>query len=117
MTTAWRRTFTALHRRPNGLRHGKPKFIVINLFTQTDRVVLGVKDDGIGFPTKQRKHNGMGLRVMRYRAGMVGGSIVVQREPGGGTSVVCSLRAEKLPVAREQKAEKRRHERDEQPLG
>ena len=29
----------------------------------------------------------------RYRAGMVGGSLVVQHELEGGTSVVCSLRA------------------------
>jgi len=76
----------------NAIRHGKAKFIVINLLTQTDRIMLGVKDDGIGIPKKPRKHNGMGLRVMQYRAGMVGGSLAVQHESGGGTSVVCSLR-------------------------
>jgi PAS domain S-box-containing protein len=78
----------------NAIRHGKAKFIVINLFRRNDRIVLGVKDDGIGIPNKLQKHNGMGLRVMQYRAAMVGGSLVVQREPDGGTSVVCSLRAE-----------------------
>jgi len=81
----------------NAIRHGKAKLIVISLLTQSDRIVLGVKDDGVGFPRKPRKHNGMGLRVMQYRAGMVGGSLVVQRESEGGTSVICSLR-----VAREQ---------------
>lgn len=80
----------------NAIRHGKAQFIVINLFTQNDRIVLGVKDDGVGFPRKPRKQDGMGLRVMQYRAGMIGGSLVVQRDPEGGTSVVCSLRAESM---------------------
>jgi PAS domain S-box-containing protein len=78
----------------NAIRHGKANSIVINLFTQHDRIVLGVKDDGVGFSKKPLKHNGMGLRVMQYRAAMVGGSLAVQHEPAGGTSVVCSLRAD-----------------------
>lgn len=82
----------------NAVRHGKAKFIVINLFPQNDRIVLGVKDDGVGFPRKERKHKGMGLRVMQYRAAMVGGSLVVQRDPEGGTSVICSLRAAAAPA-------------------
>jgi len=79
----------------NAIRHGKAKFIVINLLTRNDRIVLGVKDDGVGFPKKPHRHDGMGLRIMQYRAGMVGGSLVVQHEPDGGTSIVCSLRADR----------------------
>jgi signal transduction histidine kinase len=86
----------------NAIRHGKPKFVVINLFAQNDRVVLGVRDDGVGLPRTPRKHKGMGLHVMQYRAGMVGGSFVVQREPQGGTSVICSLRM--TPGVREAQA-------------
>lgn len=81
----------------NAIRHGKARFIVINLFTQNDRTVLGVKDDGLGFSTVPHNHKGMGLRVMQYRADMVGGSLVVQHDPDGGTSVICSLRAEPAP--------------------
>jgi PAS domain S-box-containing protein len=77
----------------NAIRHGQAKFIVINLLTQNDRIVLGVNDDGVGFPKKPGRHKGIGLRIMQYRAGMVGGSLVVQHELKGGTSVVCSLRA------------------------
>jgi signal transduction histidine kinase len=76
----------------NAIRHGKAKLVVTNLLTVKDRIVLGVKDDGVGFPARRRKHKGMGLRIMQYRAGMVGGTLVVQRNPDGGTSVICSLR-------------------------
>jgi signal transduction histidine kinase len=80
----------------NAVRHGKAHFIVINLFTQNDRIILGVKDDGVGLREAPHNHKGMGIRVMQYRAGMVGGSLVVQRDPAGGTSVICSLRADDM---------------------
>ena len=80
----------------NAIRHGKAKFIVINLLTQNGRIVLGVRDVGIGLPVPGHKHQGMGLRIMQYRAGMVGGSLVVRQEPEGGTSVTCSLGADRV---------------------
>jgi nitrate/nitrite-specific signal transduction histidine kinase len=43
----------------------------------------------------------MGLRVMQYRAGIVGASLAVQRHPEGGTSVVCSLRVPKVENCKE----------------
>jgi two-component system CheB/CheR fusion protein len=76
----------------NAIRHGKAKSIVIRLLTQQDRILLGVKDDGVGFSGPVGKHPGMGLRVMQYRAGMIGGTLVVQHDPDGGTSVLCSLK-------------------------
>ena len=78
----------------NAIRHGQARFITINLVLANDRIVLGVKDDGTGFTAKPDHHKGMGLRIMHYRAGMVSGSLGVQHEPGGGTAVLCSLRAD-----------------------
>jgi PAS domain S-box-containing protein len=77
----------------NAVRHGRAKFISVTLLRVNDRVVLGIRDDGVGFPKKPVKHQGMGMRVMQYRAHMVGGAFVVQHNPDGGTSVVCSLKA------------------------
>jgi PAS domain S-box-containing protein len=85
----------------NALRHGKAKTIVVHLLRQNDRLVLAVKDDGVAFTKPPPRHPGMGLRVMQYRAGMVGGSLIVQHEPGVGTSVLCSLRAAKARVSDE----------------
>jgi signal transduction histidine kinase len=36
-------------------------------------------------------NQGMGLRIMQYRAGMIGGAFMVERDLEGGTSVVCSV--------------------------
>jgi nitrate/nitrite-specific signal transduction histidine kinase len=32
------------------------------------------------------------LRVMQYRAGVIGGSLVVQRRPDGGTTFACTIK-------------------------
>lgn len=33
----------------------------------------------------------MGLRIMRYRAGMIGGALAIQQASGGGTTVACAV--------------------------
>jgi two-component system CheB/CheR fusion protein len=75
----------------NAIKHGKASQIEIALAALPDRVVLSIKDNGTGFSDAARA-SGMGLRIMHYRAAMIGGSLAVQREPNGGTSVVCSIR-------------------------
>ena len=81
----------------NAIRHGKAKSIAVNLLAQSDRIMLSVKDDGAGFPQNAHEQKGIGLRIMQYRASMVGGSLVVQHEADGGTSVICSLRLTSAP--------------------
>jgi two-component system, LuxR family, sensor kinase FixL len=83
----------------NAIKHGKPSFIQISLTRTPERIILAVKDNGVGLPTRLWKQRGMGLRIMRYRAGTIGGSLAIQKEPGGGTTVVCSVHqpAESLP--------------------
>ena len=45
-----------------------------------------------------KPNKGMGLRIMSYRAGMIGGSLAIQREPGGGTAVLCTVHQPKSPL-------------------
>ena len=75
----------------NAIKHGKPGRIQISLTQTPGRINLAVRDNGVGLPTRPRKHRGMGLRIMHYRAGTIGGSLAIQKEAGGGTTVVCSV--------------------------
>jgi signal transduction histidine kinase len=75
----------------NAIKHGKAKKICISLRSAGDRISLAVRDDGAGIPKQLPKTTGMGLRIMQYRAGTMGATLTVEREPGGGTAVVCSL--------------------------
>jgi signal transduction histidine kinase len=46
-----------------------------------------IKDDGIGFEPHKVKGGGIGLRNLRKRAAALNGSIIIDSQPGSGTSV------------------------------
>jgi PAS domain S-box-containing protein len=75
----------------NALKHAKPASIEIALAATAGRVMLAVKDDGTGIRSNPNDRRGMGLRIMHYRAGLIGGSLAVQRGPGRGTTVACTV--------------------------
>lgn len=74
----------------NALKHGRPRRIVISLSAVRGRVILEVSDDGRGFHPISNADSGLGLRVMRYRAGLFGGDLMVRSSPGKGTRITCS---------------------------
>ena len=51
--------------------------------------MLIIKDDGVGIDGRTAPHAGVGLHIMNYRAGMIGGNLEVRREQPRGTSVTC----------------------------
>jgi PAS domain S-box-containing protein len=75
----------------NAAKHAKPKNIEIHLTASSDKAVLTVKDDGLGFSTAGRGPRGMGLRIMQYRAAMLGGTFTIEKQPTRGTDVVCTV--------------------------
>jgi signal transduction histidine kinase len=80
----------------NAVRHGKAKNIVVSLIGRDGEIELRVADDGEGLDeTAARASHGMGLRIMRYRAGIIGGELEVRKGDGGGTSVRATVRPAK----------------------
>jgi PAS domain S-box-containing protein len=71
----------------NALRHSGCTGIDIGLRRLDSAVVLSVSDDGRGFCEPFPEHTGLGLRLMEYRARIVGGSLSVDSAPGSGTRV------------------------------
>ncbi|HEY8240879.1 MAG TPA: sensor histidine kinase, partial [Kiritimatiellia bacterium] len=69
----------------NAVRHGKARHITIAL----DPGSMSIDDDGTGMPADATKHGGMGLKLMRYRAAMIGGSLDIGNRTGGGTRLTC----------------------------
>ncbi len=74
----------------NAIKHGKARRISIHLKAGPGRIHLAVNDNGRGFPRKSPKSTGMGLRIMQSRMGMIGGTLAIERNAGGGASVICS---------------------------
>ena len=75
----------------NAVEHGAPRRIVVGLRREAGEVVLEITDDGRGIPADRPSGNGMGLRIMRYRAGVIGAHLAIEPGPGGGTLVRCRL--------------------------
>ena len=75
----------------NATKHAQPRQLRIALLEDGGRVSLSVSDDGVGLPERLPEGKGMGLRIMNYRANLIGAALQVGRGPAGGTRVVCSL--------------------------
>ena len=73
----------------NAVEHGAAREVQINLASNDEVMVLTIRDNGKGFDSNANG-NGMGLRIMRYRAQCVGGSCDVQSS-SEGTVVRCRV--------------------------
>ncbi len=72
----------------NAVKHGRARNITIGLAVVNGGGVLTILDDGAGFDATKIQ-SGLGLRIMSYRAKMIGGSLSVQSSLAGGTLVRC----------------------------
>lgn len=75
----------------NAIRHGRARNVVIALDATSKNLRLTVTDDGTGLAPDARNKTGMGLRIMDYRANMIGATFDIQNMPAGGARAVCVL--------------------------
>ena len=73
----------------NAAKHAAASRIEISLDCREDRVRLVIEDDGKGVATAARNGKGLGLRIMAYRAGLIGGEFQIERPAAGGTRISC----------------------------
>ena len=73
----------------NAVRHGHARLIRLHLGIARGKVRLTITDDGSGLPAQALEAPGMGLKIMRYRAQMVGGEVRFEAAQPQGTRIVC----------------------------
>ena len=78
----------------NAIKHAKARQIAVRLTAQGNQANLTVSDDGCGFVANPEKTSGMGLRIMKYRAGIIGSTLEIRRANGGGTLVSCAFKSD-----------------------
>ncbi|HSN55652.1 MAG TPA: chemotaxis protein CheB [Candidatus Sulfomarinibacteraceae bacterium] len=76
----------------NAILHGEARHVTVELSQNGRTLGLRVVDDGAGFnPDEVTAVCGSGLRIMSYRARIVGGRVDIASEPGSGTTVTCTV--------------------------
>lgn len=75
----------------NAVKHGRATRVDLNLEANDEFVNLEVADNGKGFPKDWRKNAGMGMKIMQFRARLVGGTLEVFDREGGGTLLRCTI--------------------------
>ena len=87
----------------NACKHAQATEILIYLSKRGGAWLLTVKDNGTGLPDNRLKDGGMGLRIMQYRARIIGGKLSVSNAEDGGVIVSCSAPAgdtDKVPAGK-----------------
>ncbi len=77
----------ALH---NAIKHADAKNIFIRFSTKNNKSTLIVRDDGKGI-SHPVNGNGMGLKIMNYRARRINASLEIKDCPKGGTMVLFEM--------------------------
>ena len=75
----------------NAVKHAEAHKIDIRLSKRDNKLDLTIADDGVGFPQKLPEPPGLGLRLMKHGAGLIGAKFAVARNQDGGTVVTCKL--------------------------
>jgi signal transduction histidine kinase len=73
----------------NAVNHGKASTVIVTLAADEDQLRLTVQDDGTGFQLSGKGWSGMGIRIMRYRAKVIGAALDIQSQVGHGTQITC----------------------------
>jgi PAS domain S-box-containing protein len=74
----------------NAIRHALARHLTIRLEINPRSITLRVTDDGVGFK-EPVDSKGMGLKIMRYRAGLINARLAVEQAEPFGTVVSCTL--------------------------
>jgi two-component system CheB/CheR fusion protein len=90
--TAMHLYFIAQEAVHNALKHARARNIRISL-ESNDLLTLCVQDDGAGIDEVNRASatNGLGLRIMRNRAAIIGATLTIEQVQPTGTRVLCTL--------------------------
>ncbi len=77
----------------NTIRHAAARHVVLSLDPGDDGFRLSFRDDGVGFDAERafRESRGLGLRNLRSRVDLLGGTLRFTSRPGEGTLVVILL--------------------------
>jgi two-component system CheB/CheR fusion protein len=83
----------------NAVKHANATRIAVSLKLKNGILELTISDDGRGFELDEAEHStGIGLRIMQYRADVLGGQLVIRTAPGKSTFVRFRMPCDSVPA-------------------
>lgn len=75
----------------NITKHAAAKNVEIHIYQEEQQIYLEIKDDGKGFDSQGSFPGHLGLRSMQERVEQVGGSLVIDSQPGEGSCICANI--------------------------
>jgi signal transduction histidine kinase len=88
----------------NAAVHGESNEIIVSIEKTADDFVVRIKDDGFGLPDSsedeegKEDNDGKGLRIMKHRMDLLGGTFNIEERDEGGMQVICTVPLEILSL-------------------
>ncbi len=73
----------------NALKHAEASRIEVRLGIDGNRGFISILDDGRGFDRERALGDGLGLRIMQHRCGLIDAQFTLATSPGAGTEIRC----------------------------
>lgn len=74
----------------NAVKHAQATSVTLRIAcTPENGILLEVNDNGQGFVQHQGRGGNMGIRIMKHRAGMIGGTLEIEDLKGKGVYISC----------------------------
>ncbi len=75
----------------NAVTHGKATAIEVRFVREQDHIVLTITDDGVGFDGDKKNAKGIGLKIMKNRAHIMGADLLIAPNTPHGVILTCTL--------------------------
>lgn len=75
----------------NAVKHGGATSVSIHLASSERHIRLRVVDNGSGFPEEWDSEGGLGVRIMQFRARLIGGTLEISNRKDKGAIITCTM--------------------------
>jgi signal transduction histidine kinase len=75
----------------NAAKHAGAEQIDIRISVDDSELTLAIVDDGVGFPDNSSDSKGLGLRLMRHGAALIGGTFNIRQNGKRGSIATCTV--------------------------
>ncbi|MGM0459926.1 MAG: PAS domain S-box protein [Bacteroidota bacterium] len=75
----------------NAVKHGSATDVSVHLASTDQHIRLRVVDNGTGFSDNWDSEGGLGVRIMQFRARLIGGNLEISDVPDKGATITCTI--------------------------